>query len=46
MNREELDKSYKQMCKVVAQHIDKDWCNSLQTEDDVLCESVRICNEK
>lgn len=42
MNREELDKKYEQMNKLFIQRIDKDWCNSLHTEDDVLRECVKL----
>ncbi len=45
MMTEELDKRYEQMNKVFAQRIDKDWCDSLQTEDDILRESVRLTEE-
>ena len=45
MNREELNKNYEQMSKIVAQRIDKTWLDSLQTEDDILRESVRLCKE-
>jgi hypothetical protein len=42
MKREELDKRYEQMCAIIAQRIDKDWCNTLKSEDDILRECVRL----
>lgn len=39
-----LDERWEQIQEVFKQRIDKDWLKSMETEDDILRECVKLCN--